>query len=53
VGTGSNVDNLNSVRHDASTNLRNKKKTYLEAKIEELETNRNVVTRGVVAHRCH
>jgi hypothetical protein len=35
----SNVDNLNNVRHDASRHYRNKKKTYLKAKIEELETN--------------
>jgi hypothetical protein len=35
----SNVDNLNNVRHDASRRFRNKKKAYLKAKIEELETN--------------
>ena len=35
----SNVDNLNSVRQNASRHFRNKKKAYLRAKIEELETN--------------
>ena len=35
----SNVDNLNSVRHEVSRHFRNKKKAYLRAKIEELETN--------------
>jgi hypothetical protein len=53
VGTESSVDNLNNIRRDASTNFRNKKKTYQKAKIEELETNSNVVTTGVVPHRCH
>ena len=33
-----NVDNLKSVRHEASRHFRNKKKAYLKAKIEELET---------------
>ena len=35
----SNADNLNNVRQDASRHFRNKKKAYLRAKIEELETN--------------
>jgi hypothetical protein len=35
----SNVDNLNNVRHEASRHFRNKKKEYLKAKINELETN--------------
>jgi hypothetical protein len=35
----SNVDNLNNVRREASRHLRNKKKEYLKAKINELETN--------------
>ena len=35
----SNVDTLNNVRCDASRHFRNKKKAYLKAKIEELETN--------------
>jgi len=35
----SNIDNLNNVRRNASRNFRNKKKVYLKAKIEELETN--------------
>ena len=30
-----NVDNLNIVRQDASRHFRNKKKTYLRAKIED------------------
>jgi hypothetical protein len=38
----SNVDNLNNVRHDANRHFRNKKKAYLKAKIEELETNSNI-----------
>ena len=38
----SNVDNLNNVRRDASRHFRNKKKEYLKAKIEELETNRKI-----------
>jgi len=44
VGTGSkqsNVDNLNNVRHEVSRHFRNKKKAYLRARIEELETNSN------------
>ena len=35
----SNVDNWNTVRREASRHFRNKKKEYLKAKIEELETN--------------
>jgi len=35
----SNVDNLNSVRHEVSRYFRGKKKAYLSARIEELETN--------------
>ena len=35
----SNVDNLNNVRHEASRHFRDKKKEYLNAKIEELENN--------------
>ena len=38
----SNVDNLNQVRRDVSRHFRNKKKAYLRAKIEELETNSKV-----------
>jgi len=38
----SNVDNLNNVRREASRHFRNKKKKYLEAKNEELETNRKI-----------
>jgi hypothetical protein len=33
----SNVDNLNTVRREASRHFRNKKKEYLKAKINELE----------------
>ena len=40
----SNVDNLNTVRRDASRHFRNKKKVYLRAKIEELETNSKINT---------
>jgi len=36
----STVDNLNNVRCDANRHFRNKKKAYLKAKIEALETNR-------------
>jgi hypothetical protein len=38
----SNVDNLNSVRRDASRHFRNKKKEYVKAKINELETNSKI-----------
>jgi hypothetical protein len=38
----SNVDKLNKVRRDASRHFRNKKKAYLKAKIEELETNSKI-----------
>jgi len=38
----SNVDNLNNVRREVSRNFRNKKKAYLRAKIEELETNNKI-----------
>jgi len=38
----SNVDILNNVRHEASRHFRNKKKAYLRAKIEELETNHKI-----------
>ena len=38
----SNVDNLNNVRRDANRHFRNKKKAYLKAKIEELETNSKI-----------
>ena len=35
----SNIDNIISVRHEASRHSRKKKKEYLKAKIDELETN--------------
>ena len=38
----SKVDNLNSVRRDASKHFRNKKKAYLKAKFEELQTNSKI-----------
>jgi hypothetical protein len=38
----SNVENLNKVRQDASRRLRNKKKAYMKARIEELETNSKI-----------
>jgi hypothetical protein len=38
----SNVDSLNNVRREASRHFRNKKKKYLKAKIEELETNSKI-----------
>jgi hypothetical protein len=38
----SNVDHMNNVRREASRHFRNKKKAYLKAKIEELETNRKI-----------
>ena len=41
----SSVDNLNSVRSDASRHFGNKKKAYLKTKIEELETNTRSVNK--------
>jgi len=38
----SNVDNLNNVRREANRHFRNKKKVYLKAEIEELETNSRI-----------
>jgi len=38
----SNVDNLNSVRCEASRCFRNKKKEYLKTEIEKLETNSKI-----------
>ena len=37
-----NVDTLNNVRREASRYFRNKKKAYLKAKIEDLETNSKI-----------
>jgi len=37
-----NADNLNNVRHESSLRFRDKKKEYLKAKIEELETNSKI-----------
>jgi len=38
----SNVHNLNNVRREASRHFRNKKKEYLEVKIDELESNSKI-----------
>jgi hypothetical protein len=38
----SSIDNLNSVRREASRHFRKKKKAYLKAKIEELEINSKI-----------
>jgi len=38
----SNVDNLNKVRREVSRHFSNKKKAFLRAKIEELETNNKI-----------
>jgi len=38
----SNVNNLNNVRCNGSRHFRNKKKAYLKAKLEELETSSKV-----------
>jgi len=38
----SSIDNLNNVRREASRHFKNKKKEYLRAKIEELETNSKI-----------
>jgi len=40
--TQSNVDILNKVRREVSRHFRDKKKAYLIAKIEELETNSKI-----------
>jgi len=40
----SSVDNLKNVRRDDSKHFRNKKKAYLKAKIEELETKSKIKT---------
>jgi len=42
VPSQSNVDNLNNVRREVSRHFRNKRKAYLRAKIEELETNSKI-----------
>jgi len=38
----SNIDNLNNVRRKARRHFRNKKKEYLQAKIEKLENNSKI-----------
>jgi hypothetical protein len=47
----SNVDNMNNVRRYAKRHFRNKKKAYLKAKIEELETNSKIKNVRDL-HRC-
>jgi len=42
----SNVDNLSNVRREVSRHFSNKKKAYLRAKIEELETNSKIQNIG-------
>jgi hypothetical protein len=42
----SSVDNTNNLRHEASRHFRNKKKEYLKAKIDELETNKKIKNIG-------
>jgi hypothetical protein len=42
----SNVDNTNNVRWEASRHFRNKKKKYVKAKIDELETNSKIKNIG-------
>ena len=42
----SNVDNLNTVRCEASRHIRNKKKEYLKAIFEELENNNKIKILG-------
>ena len=38
----SNINDLNNVRCEASRHFKNKKKEYLKAKINELETNSKI-----------
>jgi len=40
----SNADNLKNVRREVSRHIRNKKKEYLKAKIDELESNRSKIS---------
>ena len=49
----SHVGNLNNVSCEASRHFRNKKKAYLKAKIDEIETNSKIKTirdlyRGII-----
>jgi hypothetical protein len=37
-----NIDNINNAKHEASRYVRNKKKGYLQAKIDGLETNSKI-----------
>jgi poly(3-hydroxyalkanoate) synthetase len=41
-----NVDNLNNVRRETSRHFRNKKKEYLKAKIDEIESNSKIKILG-------
>jgi len=55
----SNVDNLNTVRHDASKHFRNTKKAYLKVEIEERENNSKIkdvrnLYRGIIyCKKCY
>jgi len=42
VPSQSNVDNLNNIRREISRHFRKKRKAYLRAKIEELESNSKI-----------
>jgi hypothetical protein len=42
TGSKPNEDGLNSVTHGTSTHFRNKKKEYMKAKIDHLETNSKI-----------
>ena len=42
----SNVENLNNVRREASRHFKNRRKAYLKAKTEELETNSKIKNIG-------
>ena len=49
----SNVDNVSSVRREASRPFRSKKKAYLKAKIHELETNSKIKILGTYIFGHH
>jgi len=44
----SNVDNISSVRHEASRQCRKKMKKYLKAKINELDTNSKIISQTCI-----
>ena len=41
-----NLANINNIKREVSRHLRNKKKEYLRAKIDELETNSKIAYIG-------